>query len=209
VDPFTLEKYTPTIKGYGSALWRYLVGEATLRARSRKEKPMVMGFRLPYYGFLALLAIIAAGGLVLLSSQPNIETLADLDGPEPPGIVVVPVADDFNLPQFLRLICTQKLPLHVAPVSRDREDLSQGFYLTDRDWPWEQLNALPREIGAASRWTGVVIVDHRNKPFPYVPEIVATWGRHGLMAGQLLMFGDPEILAQIRHLLQDQAPSAK
>ena len=129
----------------------------------------------------ALAVVIAVTAAVV--SRPN--------RPEPPA----------DVPALISRLKDKGVRLTVVPM-RDNGDLRAGVYLVDGPAPERVLRRwlcrVP-ESERAAQWAGVVFVE--ASPNPSVLE--DSWGDHGLRVGDLLFFGDPELLARIDAALRE------
>jgi hypothetical protein len=111
-----------------------------------------------------------------------------------------PVADvpsDFGPRDLLRCLAARGLRLHLTPGSTTG-DLWAGFYLSERPRDRDSLLVLCCSRHAIDRWEGVVNVVYLG----HLEAVPDDWGACGLRAGQLLLFGDPQLLTRIREAIE-------
>jgi hypothetical protein len=74
-----------------------------------------------------------------------------------------------------------------------------GVYFCTRQRSREELQGLRRMPRFAGHWKGVVFADRLGPEWNRVD--TDGWGENGLVIGEVLLFGDPEMLEHIRGLL--------
>jgi hypothetical protein len=94
--------------------------------------------------------------------------------------------------------------LRLRAVSAEGAGRAAGdrVFLTTADEPWEHFNglvALPEQVG---RWRGTVFCERLHQPGSR-DEALRQWGECGLRAGPFVLFGDPDLLAQVRQALPE------
>jgi hypothetical protein len=88
------------------------------------------------------------------------------------------------------------IQLRVIPTARDG-DICEGAFLTRSSKDWEQLSVPFRIPEQLPRWQGTVQVQPVSNTL-YRTEARLSWGKGGLVYGQLVLFGDPALLAEVR-----------
>jgi hypothetical protein len=85
----------------------------------------------------------------------------------------------------------------VVPVSQSYPDLDAGVFLSARDRPWEELSRLHRAAEYQANWAGVVHAQRWPASEESAAFIFQQW--HGCSArlGDVLLFGDEQLLRQI------------
>jgi hypothetical protein len=71
----------------------------------------------------------------------------------------------------------------------------EGFYVCCPRFPGD-ARGLPRTSRFLDRWNGVVLIDW-FRPHYYQPQDFESWGRHAAAAGPFLLFGDPDLIAEL------------
>jgi hypothetical protein len=107
-------------------------------------------------------------------------------------------ADHWTAADLLAHLRQAGPPLHVVPVQQENGPVS-GIYLCTRPRRREELQCLLRVRKYADRWQGVVFADRLGAAGP--PVNADDWGEHGMLVGQTLLFGDPELLSSLRATL--------
>jgi hypothetical protein len=91
----------------------------------------------------------------------------------------------------------RRLCLHVVPVSRMTQDLDDGAFLCAGERPWRELNGLRLPAANRGDWAGVV----QARPWPANDDTVAFLVQDGqtdtARVGDVLLFGDPQLLRRI------------
>jgi hypothetical protein len=139
-----------------------------------------------------VLVLFAACSVVTFSRAPR-------RAPEPPRL---DLAADWGMPELLARLREQRVELHPAPVGRVGE-LSAGAFLSEAPLTWEQRARLARARERARDWRGVVLA------LPTPPSTddgfelqLREWKEYSLVAGGVVLFGDPELLARIAEALR-------
>jgi hypothetical protein len=90
----------------------------------------------------------------------------------------------------------------VVPVQKWRPPtLEAGAFLCERDRSWEELGLLWRAAEHQADWAGVVLV----KPWPHWEDaefVLHEWQGCSALVGDLLLFGDPDMLRRIVDALE-------
>jgi hypothetical protein len=87
--------------------------------------------------------------------------------------------------------------VRVVPVVRATRDLERGAFLCERDRPWEELFPLPRAAECLGDWTGVVHAQRWPHDADAVEFILREWQGCSARVGDVLLFGDPDLLRRI------------
>jgi hypothetical protein len=102
----------------------------------------------------------------------------------------------------LRQRLERSLPsLHVVQVMDATEE--GGIYLCTTPQPPAHLRGLQRADCHAERWKGVVLCVREGPEARILPEMLDSWGEHGMPVDDLLFFGDPDLLGRVRTALLD------
>jgi hypothetical protein len=104
-----------------------------------------------------------------------------------------------TIPALVAHLEQRGLHLRVIAVVHDG-DVRGGVFLTRTSKDWERLSRPRRAPDQLSRWQGTVQVQPEHNTWVR-REARRSWGEGGLVYGQLLLFGDPDLLAQIRTAL--------
>jgi hypothetical protein len=130
--------------------------------------------RMPAVVLLAALAGYALRGLAHSASQ------------KPPDSIAALVAHLEQHGIALRVVSTAH-----------NGDVCEGAYLTRTSKDWDELSRLMRVPEDLSRWHSTVQVqpEHNTR---FRTQARLSWGEGGLVYGQLVLFGDPKLLAEIR-----------
>jgi hypothetical protein len=107
--------------------------------------------------------------------------------------------DEWSVPQLVEYLEGRLPGLRAVPT--DRKGLTwRNVYLTRTDRGWDRLNHLPWDRGRIDRWRGTVYCELVSDPEERVI-VAGMWGDCGMAAGPFVLFGDPELLAEIREAL--------
>jgi hypothetical protein len=85
----------------------------------------------------------------------------------------------------------------VVPVARSRPNLEAGAYLCERDRPWEELCRLRRVAEYQADWAGVVHATRWPHGEDAAGFVLREWQGCFALVGELLLFGDPDMLRRI------------
>jgi hypothetical protein len=105
-----------------------------------------------------------------------------------------------SIPALVAHLERRGIALRVIATARDG-DICEGAFLTRTSKDWEQLSIPFRIPEQLSRWQGTVHVQPVSNTL-YRTEARLSWGKGGLVYGQLVLFGDPELLAEVRAALE-------
>jgi hypothetical protein len=89
------------------------------------------------------------------------------------------------------------MQLRVVPVRRTTRDLAQGAFLCERERTWEDLSWLRRAAEYRANWVGVVHAQRWPENEGTVAFILREWQGCSARVGDVLLFGDAELLRQI------------
>jgi hypothetical protein len=104
-----------------------------------------------------------------------------------------------SIPALVAHLEQHGIRLRVIPAIRDG-DIYGGVFLTRTSRDWEQLSFWLRHPKHLPHWQGTVLVQpERNAQIR--AEAPTSWGEGCLVYGQLVLFGDPDLLAEIRTAL--------
>jgi hypothetical protein len=104
-----------------------------------------------------------------------------------------------SVPGLVAHLEQRGIHLRVIPTARDG-DVCEGAFLTRTTASWEQLSFWLRLPEHLPHWRDTVQVQpERNAQIR--AEEQASWGEGCLVYGQLVLFGDPDLLAEIRTAL--------
>jgi hypothetical protein len=133
--------------------------------------------------------------------------LAALAGYALRGASLRPARPADNIPALVAHLEQHGIALRVIPITLG-SDLSGGAFLTRTTQGWKELSSWPRHPGHLSHWQGTVLVQPERIAVNRA-ETLASWQEGGLVYGQLLLFGDPALLAEIRAALGGAGQSAR
>jgi hypothetical protein len=81
-------------------------------------------------------------------------------------------------------------------------DIRAGAYLTRTNQNWEQLSVWVRIPQQLPHWRGTLHVKPQRSLLDRA-EALANWKECCLVYGQLVLFGDPDLLAEVRAAVQE------
>jgi hypothetical protein len=87
--------------------------------------------------------------------------------------------------------------VHVVPVNRATKGLEDGAFLCEGERPWEAVSLLRRGAEYLADWVGVVRAEHWPDSEWAVFFIHREWQGCSARVGDVLLFGDPELLRRI------------
>ena len=87
--------------------------------------------------------------------------------------------------------------VHVVPVNRATKDLEDGAFLCERERSWEAVSRLHRGAEHRADWVGVVHAQRWPDNEWSVFFIHREWQGCSAHVGDVLLFGDAELLRQI------------
>jgi hypothetical protein len=94
------------------------------------------------------------------------------------------------------------LDVRVVPVVRATQDPESGAFLCERDRPWEELFPLQRAAECRGDWAGVVHAQRWPHDEDAVAFILREWQGCSARVGEVLLFGDPDLLRRIVDALE-------
>jgi hypothetical protein len=86
--------------------------------------------------------------------------------------------------------------LHLVFVRGDKNPVG-GVYFCDRPRSRGELQRLQRQRKVADAWRGVVFAERMTKTIDLSVDTL-NWEENGLIVGDVLLFGDPALLARIK-----------
>jgi hypothetical protein len=105
-----------------------------------------------------------------------------------------------SIPALVAHLGKHGIQLRVIPIAHNG-DVCRGAYLTRTSRDWDQLAIWARIPEHLPYWQGTVHVQPLPGPQARL-EAQLSWGEACLVYGQLLLFGDPVLLTQIRAALR-------
>jgi hypothetical protein len=87
--------------------------------------------------------------------------------------------------------------VHVVPVNRATKDLEDGAFLCERERSWEAVSRLHRAAELLADWVGVVHAERWPENEWSVFFIRREWQGCSARVGDVLLFGDAQLLRQI------------
>jgi hypothetical protein len=105
-----------------------------------------------------------------------------------------------SIPALVAHLEQHGIQLRVIPSARDG-DVCAGAFLTRTSKSWEQLSFWLRNPRQLSHWQGTVHVQADSNDRARA-ETAASLGDACLVYGQLVLFGDPDLLAEIRSAVE-------
>ncbi len=106
-----------------------------------------------------------------------------------------------SIPALVAHLERHGIHLRVIPSARDG-DVCEGAFLTRTSRNWEQLSFWLRHPKQLSHWKDTVHVQVDGNARTRA-ETAAYLGESCLVYGQLVLFGDPDLLAEIRTALEE------
>ena len=106
-----------------------------------------------------------------------------------------------SIPALVAHLEQHGLHLRVIPLARDG-DVCMGAFLTRTTKNWEQLSFWLRQPEQLPHWQGTVHIQPESSAQARA-EAVALWKEGCLVYGRLVLFGDPDLLAEIRAAVGD------
>jgi hypothetical protein len=139
---------------------------------------------------------LVAGVALLLGAIPVLIVLPTGKGKPARALMQL---DAWSVPQFVEYL-EGRLPGLRAVPTNEQQSSCRNSYLTRTDWGWDRLNQLPWDRRRIDRWRGTAYCERISDPEER--NIVAgMWGDCGMAAGPFVLFGDSELLAEIRKAL--------
>ena len=113
---------------------------------------------------------------------------------------------DWSLPQFVDHLHAQGLTLHVVTTHKSGNWSNSIYLTTDSCATWDAFQQKMRRVEQIDQWQGVVLVERIiKKPGPQWD--VSEWGENGLQIDRFVVFGDADLIKQIRQsVMVAQAP---
>jgi hypothetical protein len=116
-----------------------------------------------------------------------------------------PPAD--SIPALVAHLEQRGIHLRVIPLAHDG-DVCQGAFLTRTSSDWKELSFWLRNPQQLSHWRGTVHVQPEHSA--RAREVaLASWGEACMVYGQLILFGDPDLLAEIRAAVEHFSPRSR
>jgi hypothetical protein len=109
--------------------------------------------------------------------------------------------DDWDIPRLAEYLNGKGLGLRVVSSMNGRHS-DWTAYLTTTDKGWEELSRPRRDRSDIERWRGTMYCEQAFAP-PAWAYLIPEWGDCCLVAGPFLLFGDRELLGQVRAALAD------
>ena len=107
-----------------------------------------------------------------------------------------------SIPALVAHLEQRGIQLRVIPSARDG-DVCEGAFLTRTSKNWEQLSFWLRNPEQLSHWQGTVHVQADGNDRARA-ETAASLGDACLVYGQLVLFGDPDLLAEIKAAIEKE-----
>jgi hypothetical protein len=92
--------------------------------------------------------------------------------------------------------------LRVVAVVQSGQDLENGAFLCERDYPWVDLSRLGRSPEHQADWVGVVHAQRWPDHEGSVEFILREWQTCAARVGDVLLFGDAELLRRFVDALE-------
>jgi hypothetical protein len=99
--------------------------------------------------------------------------------------------------QLVDRVRQQGMDLHVVPAMLSNPDLEGGAFLCERDRRWEELSFLGRIASRQAEWAGIVHAHRWPCNEDSTAFILREWQSCSARVGDVLLFGDPEMLRRI------------
>lgn len=107
---------------------------------------------------------------------------------------------DWEIPQLVEYLNDAGLDLHTVSVLKDG-DLRRMAFLTTTDHSWLDLNHLIKSPSYIDRWQGTLYCEIGPGENAWI-DLDSQWGEHGMKIGPFHFYGDPQLLTQVRVLLE-------
>jgi hypothetical protein len=108
-----------------------------------------------------------------------------------------------NIPALVAHLELRGIQLRVIASAQDG-DVCAGAYLTRTSKNWEQLSFWPRDPRQLSHWQDTVLIQPEGNAQARAEALALNnWQEGYLVYGQLILFGDPDLLAEIRTAMQE------
>jgi hypothetical protein len=149
-----------------------------------------MGVAGGYFGgrWPLVLVLVAAllGGLALFTWSAR-----------KPTLVSVPFSEAEDIPALVARLEAHGIRLRLVPTNRTGPVTFENAFLTNTPQTWEELNSLAKIPEHVERWRGTLYCERlpNSRDTSY-------WGHCGMQVGPFLLFGDPDLLDQVRLALQ-------
>jgi hypothetical protein len=125
--------------------------------------------------------------------------LACRKAPPPP-----PAGAEVRTPTELhKLLASRGLVLTAVPGSRTGENADLALFLCEGERTWEQLSWLNPRPDLAEKWKGVLLARPVKGLTREGPDGIDSWGDCGLVVGEVVLFGDPALIARVRKALAE------
>ena len=111
-----------------------------------------------------------------------------------------PAPKAWTLPELAERIRQEHPELHIIPYSRGSSNLNAGFYISTNAKMWEDARRLTGTH--ISKWENIVICTPTGPSVAITDEQVSIWGTRILRAGDVVVFGDPELIRLIAPLIR-------
>jgi len=108
---------------------------------------------------------------------------------------------DWDIPRLAAYLNRKGLKLRVVSTM-NACDSELTAYLTTTDRGWEELNRPLRGRAHIDRWRGTLYCERGPSGGDWA-DLVRDWGDCCLIVGPFLLFGDRELLGQVRAALSD------
>jgi hypothetical protein len=108
----------------------------------------------------------------------------------------------WDVPDLAEHLRTTGLSVRVLPTGEGAPSADRA-YLTTTALNWRELDRLVKLPETLDGWKGVVFCE-RNLDDLNRASRLHLWGEHCTCAGPFLLFGDPELLEEIRLAVQDR-----
>jgi hypothetical protein len=89
------------------------------------------------------------------------------------------------------------MQLRVVAAAQSTQHLDDGAFLCERDCPLEELSRLRRAAESHADWVGVVYAQRWRRDDVAVGFINGEWQGCSAWVGDVLLFGDPDLLRRI------------
>ena len=132
--------------------------------------------------------VLVIGGAALMSLAVSMRGVhITRDRPAP--------MDNWTIPDLVSHLERCGLKLRLVSVAKNG-DVSSSAYLTMTDKEWDDLNLLHKDSQYLGRWKGTLYCE-RVSGYDQ-SALIQQWGENGLSIGPFVLYGDRDLLDQVR-----------
>lgn len=110
---------------------------------------------------------------------------------------------DWDIPQLVGHLNEAGMGLRLVSVQKYGEP-SRAAFLTTTEQKWQRLNRLVKSPHFIDRWQGTLYCE-RGPGGKAWTDLSRQWGDYVLVVGPFLFYGDPQLLVQVKAVLEKRS----